>query len=314
MCKRIKMVVLSLLVMLSFPLFAYADKIYINCPSTVKVGEVVSCEISGETDTEVTSLEANINYGSELSYVSFANSGTWIGDASRGLLSLYGGEYSGKFKIGILKVKSNGVGNNGISLSSIVFYDDIQSGSVSKKVDSVSVNLNVVTDQQPNANSNKNSSTGSTSNTTNKNSSGSSKTDTTKSNTQSSVSTSKSSDNNIKSLSIDGYTLDFDPNVTEYNLSIGNDDSLFFDLTLSSDKAEYTIEGNSELKNGSVILINVIAEDESSKMYKINIEKEVADDNEKTTKNKYVKYIFIAIIVLLVLVNVIRLFKSLVKK
>lgn len=307
MRERIKMMALAFM-LLSFPLTAYADKITISCPSSVKVGEVVNCEIKGKSDTKITSLETKITYGEKVSFVSFANSGNWQGDASNGILSLYGSGYSGDFPIGILKVKSSGVGNNGISLSSVIFYDE---NDKARNVDSISVNLNI-NSQQPSTGGeiqNKTASTASTTNTTttnNNNNNGSS-------GNQKSETTEKDSDNYIKSLSIEGYLLDFDPEVTEYDLSIGEDDSLFFDLTLSSDKANYTIEGNTELVDGSSILINVIAEDDSSRTYTINIHK-----NEKSkissSQNKYVRYVFIGIIAFLVLVNIIRLIKSLKRK
>ena len=82
----------------------------------------------------------------------------------------------------------------------------------------------------------------------------------------------KSSNNYIKSLIIDGYDLKFSKRVKNYTLEINPKDThLNIKTVLESEKARYTVTGNSNLKDGSVIRIEVTAENEEKVIYKINI-------------------------------------------
>ena len=82
----------------------------------------------------------------------------------------------------------------------------------------------------------------------------------------------KSSNNYIKSLTISGYDLKFSKRVKNYTLEIDpKDTKLDIKTVLESEKARYTITGNSNLKDGSVIRIEVTAENEEKAIYKINI-------------------------------------------
>ena len=71
---------------------------------------------------------------------------------------------------------------------------------------------------------------------------------------------------------------------------------------LMDNSSKYSIIGNNKLKNGSVIEIKVIAENNDTKTYKIKINKK--DDNNNN--NKY-QIIFIGIIGVLVIINIIRM-------
>ena len=87
----------------------------------------------------------------------------------------------------------------------------------------------------------------------------------------------KSSNNDLKSLKIEQYELvpEFDPDVTEYSMKIGeNSDALIVDAEAEDEKAEVKITGNDELLTGeNVIEIVVTAEDGSTKKYTINVTK-----------------------------------------
>lgn len=93
-------------------------------------------------------------------------------------------------------------------------------------------------------------------------------------------------------ISIEGYNLNFDPTIKNYELKIGSEDKLNITTNLSQDKV--TINGNQKLKNGSIITITVAGNTKTT--YIINIKK-----NEN-----YVIY-FIAIISVLLLFNLIRI-------
>ena len=83
-----------------------------------------------------------------------------------------------------------------------------------------------------------------------------------------------SRDSLLTSINIKGYNLDFKQEKTVYDLKIGdNVDELEITTTQEDPNATVEIEGNKNLENGSIIKINVKAEDGSFTRYFINIEK-----------------------------------------
>ena len=103
----------------------------------------------------------------------------------------------------------------------------------------------------------------------------------------------KSSNNFIKTLLIKDYKLDFSKRVKNYTLYIKDDvSSLEITPILESDTSRYTISGNKDLKEGSVIRIEVTAENEEKVVYKLNI---------KIKHESYRNYIFIILGGLLVM-------------
>ena len=112
-----------------------------------------------------------------------------------------------------------------------------------------------------------------------------------------------SNDNNadIKYLTIENYSINFNSNKTEYSLKIKNEERLNIQISLVNKNSTYEILNNNNLKDGSVIIIEVTSPDKSKvKAYKINIEKEeIADlpsqDNKKEN-NKSNTYIAIAVL------------------
>lgn len=93
-------------------------------------------------------------------------------------------------------------------------------------------------------------------------------------------------------IEIDGYELDFDPDKTEYTLEIQNEESLTINTNIDKDKV--TINGNQNLKNGSIITITI--KDDEKKTYILNIK-----------KKENMTIIFISIISVLLLLNLIRM-------
>ncbi len=94
----------------------------------------------------------------------------------------------------------------------------------------------------------------------------------------------KSSNNFIESLTIEGINLFFNKNITSYTIQLDKDiTSLKFNITLEDTKASYLIENNEEIDRKLPITITVTAEDESKRVYKINIkdEEEQLDSNSK---------------------------------
>ncbi len=88
-----------------------------------------------------------------------------------------------------------------------------------------------------------------------------------------------SSNNNIKELTLEGYTIDFKPNVTSYDVKVKNGAVLNFKVALEDENARYELV-NGDLKNGNTVIIKVTAENGDVKEYKFNI---TTESSETTT-------------------------------
>lgn len=94
----------------------------------------------------------------------------------------------------------------------------------------------------------------------------------------------KSNNNFIQSLVIENIELDFNKNITNYTIQLAEDiKTLKFTIVLEDTKAKYIIENNEEINREIPIKITVTAEDESTRIYTINIKEkeEVLDSNSK---------------------------------
>ena len=81
-----------------------------------------------------------------------------------------------------------------------------------------------------------------------------------------------SDNNNVSSIKVLGYELNFIKDIYDYELEIDNDDKeLIVDVVLEDESANYIINGNSQLKDGSVVTVVIISESGLSKEYKITI-------------------------------------------
>ncbi len=105
----------------------------------------------------------------------------------------------------------------------------------------------------------------------------------------------QSDNNDLKTLKIKNYDIAFDPDKTSYNLVIKEENQLQFDIELDDEKAEYTIEGNHDLADGSRVRIVVKSESGLTKEYVINIVKE---EKESTNIFPYVAFLLFSIVVL----------------
>ena len=105
---------------------------------------------------------------------------------------------------------------------------------------------------------------------------------------------------NLKSLEIEGYELDFKEDVYEYDLKIGDVNYLNIEALPKLSDNEVEITGNLDLEDGSIIKIKVYYDDENYNVYKINIIKEIVEN-----ENDSMLFIIIGIIVLSILLVVI---------
>lgn len=96
-------------------------------------------------------------------------------------------------------------------------------------------------------------------------------------------------------ITIEGYDLNFDPEIKNYDLTIGNETELIININIDKDKV--IINGNQNLKNGSLITITI--QDTETTTYVINIK-----------KNQNYTIYFIIVIIILLLINLIRIIKN----
>jgi hypothetical protein len=271
--------ILTLFILLLCPLHVYADSITISCPKEAFDGEEFTCEISGSTDSAISGVETNIVTNDGLLFVSFVHNAIWNGYGSNGKVSIYtADEIKNTFKIGTAKFKKSGSNPGLIELKDVAFYtaDD------NTAIDSVSVTVNMKETSVSN--------NGTVSSNTKE---------------QPAVETpAATEDIYLEDIIIDNYYLAFDKDVYNYDLTIDNEDELAITPILSNALSTYKIEGNKNLKDGSVISI-VVSKDDYEVTYTINIKKEAVTVEKKNVID--MKKILISIIVFLVIFNVLRM-------
>lgn len=107
--------------------------------------------------------------------------------------------------------------------------------------------------------------------------------------------------NDIKSLGVlKNYGVDFKKDTYSYDLTIGDEESLEFDLELEDENSTYEIKGNENLKDGSVVSIIVTSLDGKKQEYKINIKKSIEETivNEEKKDNKLLLILFVVSLLL----------------
>lgn len=84
----------------------------------------------------------------------------------------------------------------------------------------------------------------------------------------------KDNNTSLSKIEIQGYNIEFKPDVTEYSLKINKSDkTLDMIVETESDSSTYEIKNNSNLKNKSKVVITVTAENGDTKDYTITIKK-----------------------------------------
>lgn len=123
-----------------------------------------------------------------------------------------------------------------------------------------------------------------------------------------------SSNNYLKSLSVDGYEIDFDKNTDEYRITVRNDvTSLDISAMAEDYRSRVEITGNEEFEEGeNTVIITVTAEDGSVKEYKLIVEKEAKKQitPEENNSNNVERIIIIILIVLVVFGLLYLIFKK----
>ena len=113
-----------------------------------------------------------------------------------------------------------------------------------------------------------------------------------------------SSNADLKLVNIKGYNLKFDGASKTYHLKINYEDKkLDIECLTEDENATYEITGNDNLKNGSVIKINVTAENKETQIYRIIISK------EKEEKQSIIPVIIFSIVIVVILIIVFLVLK-----
>ena len=111
----------------------------------------------------------------------------------------------------------------------------------------------------------------------------------------------ESSNTDIKSIKIRGYHLNFDKNSKTFYLNIKKEDTELDIMVNTKDKkANYDIEGNENLEDGSVVKIVVTAQNGDTDTYRIIIQK------ESTNIIPYIIGVAILIIIIVIIVVVMK--------
>ena len=94
-----------------------------------------------------------------------------------------------------------------------------------------------------------------------------------------------SDNNNVSSIDILGHGIKFEDGVTEYDVEIGDEYALVIEVLLEDPSANYVIEGNEDLKDGSVIKVTTTSESGQQKEYRINVNKKIEATENKGDKS-----------------------------
>ena len=273
-----------LFLILCLPIITYADSMSIICPNKIDIGTEFTCQINGHTKNDIISLSGKIILPEGLSFVSFKKSDNWLGDGDDGYITLYSEDsVTGQFNIGMLKLKQISNASNLITINSIFYYDiegeEYTVPTVSKEV--LLKDDNILSS------------------------------DTLESNNIVDLA-------NIRYLTdikIDSYNIDFNEGVYEYILKINEEESLVISPIVDNNNVSYNIIGNENLKNGSIIRINIFYKDNIVNTYSIIINKanfsnktdaikndDITDLDSSSNKTLYL----IIVIILLSVLNIIR--------
>ena len=182
----------------------------------------------------------------------------------------------------VIPVKVNGNG------SVRIFDIECSDGNTLSSIDDKVISFTVI-----NVNNNGNSSTNNNTNSNNPNNN-------TNNNTEQ-----KSSNCDLTNIELSEGTIEFNPDVTEYYLEVVNFENLLIEPVLADNKATFSIEKTDDKE----IIISVVAEDGTNKVYTLFVKDNIPSDIEEENNNNYVP-IFIGIICVLILINIIRLIRN----
>lgn len=264
-----KSILISALFAPIIPASAASNSISISCPSSAPINSTATCTISGYSSDAISGISANLSTNN-LQITNFAVDSAWYGDANDGQIVITtDSNKTGSFVIGTATIQPTVVDTFGtISISNIIFSNgSFVEFSVSGTSASISTTTAAPQPEQPE--------------------------DSEQSEDDESGSIDQSA---LKSLTISGYDIDFLSDQYTYTIYIQEEiSSLDIMATPLNESAIITINGNKDLKDGSIIKITVEAE-ESESIYRIKIASTTPPTTSTTENTSFDSSILIIII------------------
>ena len=326
--KRVSLFGLFLLLLLPFQVNALTGSLTMDChKSTVKPGDTITCDLTGTSDAIVNGVEVKVAISSNASRESFTKTNNNWRDASFGRDGVTLGAYadepdiSGSFDVGklILEIDDNATGIVTIGLSEPKFVDadyvEITNGITVK---GASLTVDIPKPAEPSVPATPPSSAPASK--PSEPPAKPSEPSVSKNEAPSQPSTKNEAENEkpegvvtlvLDDILIDGYEIDFEPTELNYTLEIADETTLNILPVTNNSDINYVVEGNENLRDGSIIYITLRSDRDSSLMtsYMLNIKKSKVDtvvDTSGDDKN-IGRIVLIVIIIILVIVNIVRL-------
>ncbi len=273
-----KKVLFLLIILLPIKLFALSGSASISCPTTVlEQNKIYKCSVSGYSSEEVSALQAVLSSSSNLVISDVQTSSIWQGNGSGGRIDLYTDtNKKGNFAIATFNIKLTDKNTSTLSINSIKYAD---AGFIAHSIGARTINFSVK----------KEATTTKKVETTTKQT----KTTTTKQ-TSKNENTQETKENNayLKELNISNVKLNFNSNTFKYETNVSNEiKEVTIKAIAESSKAKVIAPTSLKLNEGkNELIIKVVAEDGSSKEYKIIINKL----DRKLSNNSLLKHLEIA--------------------
>ena len=256
--KRIKNILL-IIAILCLPNKVFAASVGVNCPSSVTVGDTITCTVTGY-HTSLSGLKAGVSY-SGMDYVSAINlTGSNMFVVSNNTLDGAFDIANNSKSLASYVFKANNVGTASINITCNQIIDGVEFASVACTGGSKSITINAksVVQTKP------------------------------QTPTVTTPAAPKSTDASLKNIELSSGSIEFSSDKDTYDLTVDYSVSSIEIKGVSNDgKASVKIEGDTNLKEGdNVIKLVVTAEDgKTTKTYTLNIKRE----NKVLSKNSKIK-------------------------
>lgn len=258
---------LCLLIIFFFfcPLLVLADTISIDCIDEMPANSDFYCNIDGTSDSNIKSIGFDINVSEGIIFNGFYSSFFWndIDNNTKNIVLNTDMIVNGNFSIGTIALNFKFGDKNKISLNNVYYLDEFNN-----KINLDSVNIDIKEGYID----------------------WTTKTD------------SLPIDNNsyINDIIINDYELNFDPQKKDYYLNVFDNKDLIITPVITEYSTGYDIRNNNNIKNGSIIYLDIFKSNGEKITYNIHI-------NNKNKDNIY-KYFLVGLIIFIILFNIVYYF------
>ena len=236
------------IMLLMFPISAFADSLKINCSSVkLEPNKTTNCTLTGTTSSAVSSVSAKLKASGNIKITDIKANSIWQGDGEGGNIELYtDSNKTGTFNIASFTVTATGEGTGTINVSNIVYSDaDFEEKSVANSTTNITVAKKEATPTP--------------------------------------APTQTTGDATLKSLTVTPGDLSFSKNTTTYTVSVPKETtSVSIKATASDTTSKVSIPTNLNLTGDTTTFkVVVTAKDNTKKTYTINVVKK--GDKEEPT-------------------------------